>query len=94
VVVVWDNGAIHKAVEVREVCRDPRLRLESLPPYAPELNPIEPLWAFAKGALANGCPSDTTDLLGRLLPVFYGVARSPTHLRGFIRRSDLSPFFT
>jgi putative transposase len=94
VVVIWDNGKIHKVPAVREVCRNPRLHLVALPPYAPELNPIEGLWGFGKGVLANGCPADTTELLRDLLDVLYAVARSPTHLRGFIRQSDLAPFFT
>lgn len=93
VVVVWDNGSIHKVQAVREVCRNPRLHLVSLPPYAPELNPIEGLWGLAKGRLANGCPADATELLEDLLDVLYGIARSPDHLRGFIRQSDLAPFF-
>ena len=65
----------------------------ALPPYAPELNPIEGPWAAGKGALANGCPADAPELLENLLEVLYGIARSPAHLRGFIRQSDLAPFF-
>jgi transposase len=92
VIVIWDNAQIHKGQAVRELCRNPRLHLEALPPYAPELNPDEGVWAHAKRALANGRPDDEWELLDELLAILYGVARSQRHLRGFIRQSDLPPF--
>jgi putative transposase len=42
VIVVWDRGPNHKGPVVREFLRrNRRLRLELLPAYAPELNPVE-----------------------------------------------------
>lgn len=91
-IVIWDNAQIHKGPAVREVCRSPRLHLERLPPYAPELNPDEGVWGYAKRALANGRPDDQWELLDELLRLFYCLARSQPHLRGFIRQSNLPPF--
>jgi transposase len=55
VIVVWDRGPIHRGEPIRRVLADfPRLSLESLPPYAPDLNPVEHLWGHIKyGRLAN-----------------------------------------
>lgn len=40
VIVVWDNGSMHKGEAMRQLRQDfPRLSIEWLPPYAPELNP-------------------------------------------------------
>jgi hypothetical protein len=45
VVLVHDGGTMHKGSMLRTLAEDfPRLDLDPLPPYAPELNPVEPLW--------------------------------------------------
>lgn len=58
VIVVWDGGSNHKGPLVRELLsRYPRLHLERLPAYAPDLNPIEMIWGHLKhGLLANFVP--------------------------------------
>ena len=50
--LVWDNSPIHRRREVREFLASGVARsvhIESLPPYAPELNPVEWLWGHSKG---------------------------------------------
>ena len=68
IVVVMDNARIHKTKALRAfVEQQPRLTVEYLPPYAPELNPIERVWAYVKGsALGNFCPKNIGELEGRL----------------------------
>ncbi|WP_034377443.1 transposase, partial [Deinococcus radiodurans] len=45
-----------------------RLSLVFLPPYAPELNPIELVWAYVKrNALGNFCARSIVELKGRLV---------------------------
>lgn len=49
--VVLDNVAYHRAAEVRQLLREmtpQRLHLVALPPYSPELNPIEFVWRETK----------------------------------------------
>jgi len=64
VIVVWDGGPMHKGDPIRAVLHDsPRLHLERLPPYAPDLNPVEYLWAHIKyGKLPNYLPVDVFEL--------------------------------
>jgi len=47
-VVVMDNAAIHKVKQVREVIEAAGCSLLYLPPYSPDLNPIENYWAVMK----------------------------------------------
>lgn len=58
VIVVWDGGSNHKGPLIRELLRQyPRLHLERLPAYAPDLNPVEMLWSYLKyGKMANFVP--------------------------------------
>lgn len=95
VIVIWDNARIHRCQPVRDLCgRYPRLHLELLPPYAPELNPVEAAWSYAKGRLANGRPDEKSELHQNLLEIFSRCTHSQRHLRGFIRKSDLPSFLS
>jgi putative transposase len=65
-VVVLDNAAFHKAKAVTEKeasWQAKGLYLRYLPPYSPQLNPIEGLWRVLKGfLLPRRCYSSLTEL--------------------------------
>ena len=74
VVVLWDGLPAHRSRRVAEFVQSqaPWLRLVRLPAYAPELNPVEYLWAHLKnGPTANFAP----DNLGELQEHLYGATR-------------------
>jgi transposase len=52
-VVVMDNLATHKVAGVREAIEGAGARLEYLPPYSPDLNPIEPMWSKVKQGIRS-----------------------------------------
>jgi transposase len=43
-----DNASFHKGEEMQRIIRDSGHILLYLPPYSPDLNPIEHKWAQAK----------------------------------------------
>ena len=49
-VVLWDRGTSHNALEVRRFLQRHarRLKVEWLPAYAPEMNPVELGWGYLK----------------------------------------------
>jgi transposase len=47
-VVIWDNLAAHKAPELKAVVESVQATLLPLPPYSPDLNPIEQCWSKVK----------------------------------------------
>ena len=47
-VVVMDNASFHKRQDTQKVLKQKGHTLEYLPPYSPDLNPIEHKWAQAK----------------------------------------------
>jgi transposase len=77
VTVVLDNASIHRAKAVQNFVRDnERLSIVFLPPYAPELNPVELVWAYVKRyVLANLCP-ETVDTLKAYLRSAWQKVRS------------------
>lgn len=93
VVVVWDGGGNHKGPLIREFLRrNKRLRLERLPAYAPELNPVEAVWSWLKyGQLANYVPEGMTDLDDEIADRLIDLKCEPGLLRKVWEGSDL-PF--
>ncbi|WP_113062009.1 MULTISPECIES: IS630 family transposase [Paraburkholderia] len=54
--IIWDGARPHRAAMVREYLDflDGHIHMAFLPPYSPELNPVEYLWAWLKRhAIAN-----------------------------------------
>jgi transposase len=47
-IVVMDNASFHKDTLIKEMLHLEGHTLEYLPPYSPDLNPIEHKWAQAK----------------------------------------------
>jgi transposase len=47
-VLVMDNATIHYTERVEEMCRDAGVKLVYLPPYSPDLNPIEEFFTELK----------------------------------------------
>lgn len=47
-IVIVDNAAIHKSEETKKLIEDVGSKLMFLPPYSPDLNPIEHYWAWLK----------------------------------------------
>ena len=62
-VLVWDGLNTHTSRAMREMiaARD-WLTVYRLPPYAPELNPVEPIWSNLKRSLANLVKHDIDQL--------------------------------
>lgn len=67
--VVMDNLSTHKVAEVDAILALAGATALYLPPYSPDLNPIEMLWSVAKaklGAAAARTRQVVTDVLGRV----------------------------
>jgi transposase len=47
-VVIMDNATFHKSKKTKELIESARCTLIFLPPYSPDLNPIEKFWANMK----------------------------------------------
>ena len=47
-VIVMDNASFHRKKKLKELAEAQNIKLIFLPPYSPELNPIEKFWAILK----------------------------------------------
>ena len=66
-VIIMDNASIHKSQKVRDLIEGAGCKLIYLPPYSPELNPIEIFWANMKKWIKNNIPQidNTWDALNQ-----------------------------
>lgn len=90
-IVVWDNLGAHRRAENALAALECRwARFERLPPYAPELNPVEHVWTTAKwGRLANAPPTDVQQLSNRVAAELNGQSLEQRTLRGHFRWAGL-----
>ena len=88
-IVVLDRWSVHrKAAKAFE--GDRRFWIEWLPPYAPDLNPVDKLWGHTKyGDLANYIPDDVLDLELELDWSIHQTRQRPTLLRSFFHAAGL-----
>jgi len=73
VCVVWDNASWHKSKLLRSNLSKgkslERLHLTSFPPYAPEHNPIEHVWQYAKSKISNRHQQPFSDIKQSFLSI-------------------------
>ena len=84
-IVVMDNLGSHKGRAVREAIRSAGAKLLFLPPYSPDLNPIEQVFAKLKTLLRKAAERTleaTWRRIGDLLPNF-----EPTECANYLRNA-------
>jgi putative transposase len=94
VVLVWDNlnthasGAMAGLIAARDW-----LTVFRLPPYASELNPVEPVWSNLKRSLANLTKHDIDQLTVLVKTRLRRMQYRPGLLEGFLAKThlDLAP---
>jgi len=84
-IVIMDNLSSHKVTGVREAIEAAGARLLILPPYSPDFNPIEQVFAKLKALLGKAGERTVSALWDR---IGYLVDRfEPTECRNYFRHS-------
>ncbi len=74
-IVLMDNLSFHKAPHIRQLIESVGAHLEFLPPYSPDLNPIELCWSKIKTALRAAKSRTFGTLLDALDDAFGSVMK-------------------
>ena len=90
--IVWDGLRAHRSKLVRDYLdsTEGHLQVSFLPPYAPELNPVEYLWAWLKRhAMANFCPDNLSELQHTARNRLKGAQRRPNIIAACWQQAEL-----
>jgi transposase len=90
--IVWDGLPAHRSRLVRQYVEslDGRIVLERLPAYAPELNPVEYLFGYAKQReLANLCLRVIDDVRRFASGRLKAIQRRPRLIAAFWQQAEL-----
>jgi DDE superfamily endonuclease len=93
VVLVWDGLSAHWSYKMRAHldAQHHWLRVERLPAYAPQLNPVEYLWANLKGAeLANFAGDSLAEVADQAQQGIQRVCDSDSLVLGFLAHTGLA----
>jgi transposase len=70
---------------------NPSIEIVELPPYAPELNPVDYVWSYVKYArLSNFCPYDLFELRKAVTEELTNVKKHPRLLRALFSGTGLT----
>ena len=90
--IIWDGLKAHRSRLVREYLdfTNGEIQMTFLPPYAPDLNPVEYLWAWLKRhALANFCPNNLDELNTTARAKLKSAQRRPSIIAACWVQADL-----
>jgi len=80
--VIWDNAGYHRAEEIQVFAKNLAIQLHYLPPYSPNLNPIERLWKIMHEQVTyNKYYAKFSDFSQATLKFFKSIGRKKTILR-------------
>jgi len=92
--LIWDNAPSHKSQTVKEYLQaqeedNPRIWIANIPPYSPELNPIEQLWGYLKKKLANQFFKTTKELKAAVLKELNVIQQDKKLIKRFFCHEEL-----
>lgn len=88
-IVVLDNLSAHKVVGVREAIEAAGAKLLYLPPYSPDFNPIEQLFAKLKALLRRAAERSVEGLWNRIAALLN--AFTPQECTNYFRNAGYAP---
>ena len=90
-IVIWDNLNTHPAKGMREfVGAHDWLTVYQLPPYCPDLNPVEGIWSLLRRKLANTAFTDPDHLVGAVRYSLREIQYRPRLINGVFAETGLA----
>jgi transposase len=86
VILVIDNFASHRSKLVKDKAKELGLYLVYLPPYSPDLNPIEFIWKSIKRVLSLSNIKDLCDMKNVISDSWDRFSNSLSYAEGWIRK--------
>lgn len=90
VFVIADGHPIHKAKMIRDyiASQNGKLQLYFLPPYAPQLNPDEQVWAHVKRSVSKQLVQSFDEMKSLALSALRRIQKLPDIVKGFFQQQE------
>jgi transposase len=91
--IIWDGVATHRSRLVRHWLeeQDGHIAVAALPPYAPELNPVEAIWAYLKKhEIVNLCLNTIAEVSDFARRRLKSMQRRPRLIQAFWKQAELA----
>ena len=83
--IIWDNAGYHRDQEMKNFAKSLAIKLHYLPPYSPNLNPIERLWKIMHEHVTyNKYYESFSDFTEATVNFFRNIGRNKSILRSRI----------
>ena len=84
IMIILDNFRSHHSKAVKESAESLNIKLIFLPPYSPDLNPIEFIWKSVKRVVSIATINSENDLKSRIKDAFEKLSSSLTFAKSWI----------
>lgn len=84
IVMVLDNSRAHRGFDVANTAREQGITLTFLPPYSPDLNPIEIIWKSIKRALSPHLFKYRYEMMLIIRQTFHKLAKNKSFAKDWI----------
>lgn len=91
--IIWDGVATHRSRKVKAWLEElnGHIAVARLPPYAPELNPVEAIWAYLKKhEIANLCLNTISEVGQFARNRLKSMQRRPSLVASFWKQAELA----
>lgn len=92
IVMILDNFSSHRAKAAREKAEELGIKLVFLPPYSPDLNPIEQIWRGIKREISKTFFETKEEFLGLIKNAFEKLSDKMSYAEGWIDKFLPSKF--
>ena len=92
-IIVLDNFSSHHAILVRNYAAENNIRFAYLPPYSPDLNPIEQVWRAIKREVAATFITDLEHLMATITEAFTKLVAKRSYWKKWVLKF-LSPKYS
>ena len=86
IVIILDNFRTHHSKKVREEAEKLNISLVYLPPYSPDLNPIENIWKGVKRFVSENSPLNVEELKKIVAKAFKKLTGSISFAKSWIEK--------
>lgn len=85
-IIILDNFSSHRAKLVQEFALLNKIYLVFLPPYSPDLNPIEQIWRAIKREISEIFIQDFSHLTSVISEAFFDLVTKNSYYEGLVKK--------